>query len=229
MFEVGGHYSNRIGRYKVLELNPPKMTVQYEDGTMAELNISIQQRIWDNIVAEEEARTPIRAARSIRRSTGNDTRFFIKPISMLAVEELSYPGWQERVVVSGEEAQNIRPGDRLLYYAIESQAFFAVATITGTAYEVTPKDQLYDREADEQVRFFPVDLDAFARNMDNAIPLDSIELDNEAEIKKRLGQPDIYIKINEDDFEMLSDLLTEATEEEDEIEEEEEEEEEFDD
>lgn len=229
MFEVGGHYANRIGKYTVLELNPPKMTVQYEDGATAELNIGIQQRIWENIVAEEEARTSIRAARSVRRSTTNDTRFFIKPISMLVVEELSYPGWQERVVVAGEEAQNIRPGDRLLYYAIESQAFFAVATITGNSYEATPKDQLYDREADEQVRFFPVDLDVFAHNMENAISLDSVELDNEVEIKRRLGQPDIYIKIGEDDFEMLSDLLTEATEEEDDIEDEEEEEEEFDD
>ena len=54
MFEVGGEYANRNGKYKVLEINDPKMTVEYEDGTTAELRMNIQERIWENIQAEKE-------------------------------------------------------------------------------------------------------------------------------------------------------------------------------
>ena len=56
MFELNGVYRNRIGEYTVLALNGPRMTVRYADGSEAELNVNIQARIWENIVAEQEAR-----------------------------------------------------------------------------------------------------------------------------------------------------------------------------
>ena len=55
VFDIGQEYANRKGKYTILEINDPKMTVEYEDGSTADLSISIQQRIWENIVTEEEA------------------------------------------------------------------------------------------------------------------------------------------------------------------------------
>ena len=68
MFEVNQSYANRKGKYTVLEVNPPKMRVRYEDGTEAELNVEIQTRIWENIQSEEEARVVARTARRRRRA-----------------------------------------------------------------------------------------------------------------------------------------------------------------
>jgi hypothetical protein len=65
-------------------------------------------------------------------------------------------------------------------------------------------------------------------HLDKAISLDSVELESVVDVKKALSRPGTYIRINEDDFELLAELLTEITEEEEE-DEEIEEEEEFDD
>ncbi|MEW5988946.1 MAG: EVE domain-containing protein [Chloroflexota bacterium] len=225
MFEVGGTYANRIGKYTVLAVNPAKMKVRYEDGTVAELNVDIQRRIWENIVAEEEARAGrLRSAQRFRSTTQN-VQHFIKPISLLAAEDLTFPGWRERVTASGEGLPDIRPGDRLIYYAIEPQAFFAVATVTGAAYEASVKEQSHKEGV--PTNFFPIDIDAHAHDLQRAVPLDSVELESQPNFTQLLQQPDIYVKISEDDFELLAELLTEVAEEE-EIEEEEEEEEEED-
>lgn len=193
-----------------------------DDGSTADLNIEIQRRIWENILAEEEAKQAARAARASMRARAysQSTQFFIKPISILAAEELTFPGWQERVAATGDETQEIKPGDRLIYYAIEPQVFFAVATVTGVSFEAGSAGE------GEQVRFYPIDLDAHAHNLEKAVALDSVELESQPNLKELLKQPDTYFKISEDDFELLAELLTEMTEEEEEDEEEEEEEEE---
>jgi hypothetical protein len=221
MFEVGGTYANRKGKYTILSLNGPKMRVRFDDGSTADLNVDIQHRIWENIQVEEDAKQAARAARaSLRgRAYSQSTQFFIKPISMLAAEELTFPGWQERVAATGDETKEIKAGDRLIYYAIEPQVFFAVATVTGVSFEAGGKDS-------QQVSFYPIDLDAHAHNLEKAVALDSVELESQPNLKELLKQPDTYFKISEDDFELLAELLTEVTEEEEEDEEEEEEEEE---
>jgi hypothetical protein len=221
MFEVNETYANRRGKYVVLAINSPKMQVRFEDGTHAELNIDIQHRIWDNMQAEVEARSASRSR--LHRDRTSTTQFFIKPISILAAEELTFPGWQERVAATGSSEQEIRSGDRLIYYAIEAQVFFAVATITGASFE-SNKNKDKDEEG-RQVQFFPIDLDAHAHNLDKAVTLDSVELESQPNLKSLLNKPDTYIVINEDDFELLAELLTEVAEEEDEDEDEEEEEE----
>jgi hypothetical protein len=222
MFEVDETYANRRGKYTVLSVKPPKMTVRFEDGEVADLNIDIQRRIWENIQAEEEARNASRT-RAFRRQATQDTQYYIKAISMLVAEELTFPGWKERVAISSDagETVQLQPGDRLIYYAIEPQVFFAVATITGVSVPATAKD-----EAAEQVRYFPIDLDAHAHNLERAISLDSVELESHTTVKDLLNRPDTYIKITEDDFEMLGELLTEVAEDDEDDEEEEEEEEE---
>jgi hypothetical protein len=222
MFEVNQSYANRRGRYTVLSINPPKMTVRFEDGEVADLNIGIQHRIWENIQAEEEARNASRS-RAFRHQTSQDTQHFIKAISMLAAEELTFPGWKERVAISSDAGQTVhlQTGDRLIYYAIEPQVFFAVATITGVSVAATAKD-----EAAEQVRYFPIDLDAHAHNLEHAIHLDSVELESHTRIKDLLSRPDTYVQITEDDFELLAELLTEVAEDEEDQDDEDEEDEE---
>jgi hypothetical protein len=222
MFELNETYANRRGKYVVLAINPPKMQVRFEDGTHAELNMDIQQRIWENIQAEAEARSASRSR--LHRDRTSTTQFFIKPISILAAEELTFPGWQERVAATGSSGQEIRSGDRLIYYAIEAQVFFAVATITGASFESGKNKD----EDGQQVQFFPIDLDAHAHNLEKAVTLDSVELESQPNLKKLLNQPDTYIAISEDDFELLAELLTEVAEEEDDDEDDEEEEEEED-
>jgi hypothetical protein len=92
---------------------------------------------------------------------------------------------------------------------------------------LTTKDRFYDVDA-EQNKYFPIDLDAQVINLEKAVTLDSVELESVSDVKKVLGRVGSYVKINEDDFELLAELLTEITEE-DEEDEEIEEEEEFED
>lgn len=208
MFEVDKTYANRRGQYTVLAVDPPKMRVRFEDGEIAELNMAIQYRIWENIQAEEEARTASR--QRLHRNRTSTTQFFIKPINLLAAEELTFPGWQERVAASQDSSQEIKPGDRLIYYAIETQVFFAVATITGDSFQTGKA-----RQGEEQVLFYPIDLDAHAPNLNRAITLDSVELESHPNIRELLSRPNTYIQITEDDFELLAELLTEVAEEDD--------------
>lgn len=222
MFAVNGNYSNRIGKYTVLSINGPKMYVRYENGTEAELRIDVQERIWANIVAEQEAKAASRTARS--RGMAND--YFIKAVSISTPGELAFPGWQERVILAGspEQVNRIDPGDRIIYYALETQTFFAVATITGPAFEANPKDYFFNSEA-QTLFFFPVDVDAAAFTLETGLSVDAVELESIPNFRKLRLEQESFYKINEDDFELVAELLTEVSE--DESEELEEEEEEF--
>ncbi|MGH2537263.1 MAG: hypothetical protein ACRDHL_07700 [Candidatus Promineifilaceae bacterium] len=221
MFEVGGNYSNRNGHYIVLEINDGRMLVRYDTGLTAELNMEIQSRIWENIVVEEEARQS-RVARVTRRGVGMGAHHYIKPVSVIAAEDLVVPGWQEKATV-GTEGKELRSGDRLLYLAAESQVFFAVATITG----ITEAAAKGGDKADAPNRTYSVDLDAHAPNLESGVALDTVELESQPDIRNLIARLDFFIPINEDEFEIIAELLTEVTE--DEEEEEEEEEEEFED
>ncbi len=226
MFEVDGLYANRFGSYRVIEIDGPKMTVEYEDGTMVELKISIQSRIWENIIAEEEANKS-RSAKRRRRSPGKTTQHYVVPISTAEAEELSVPEWLDRITASEENARQIQPGDRTIFYAIENKVYFAVATITGEPVEPSARDLLQDQKANDQLRLLPLDLDAYAPNMDRAIPLDSAEFESQPSIMSMLGEESTFIKINEDEFEIIAETLTEFSEEDEEDIEDEEDEEDF--
>lgn len=227
MFEVDGIYANRKGKYRVLSIDPPKMTVRYEDGTTAELNISIQERIWENILGEEEVREASRQARRNRAS--KDTKFYIKTLSMVMEEDLSVPGWRERIVIAEPTAPELRFGDRLLFYAIENRVFFAVATVTGPATETVPKGTLYpdEEEETEELHFYPIDLDEYTRSLESAIDLDSVELESLPNYRQLLNRANRFLQVDEDDFELVAEALIEIAEEEEEEFEEEEEEEDY--
>lgn len=226
MFEVNESYANRKGKYTVLEVNAPKMLVRYEDGTEAELNVDIQRRIWENIQGEEEAREAARTARRSRR--GPDAAYYIKTLSLEDEDDISVPGWRERITVVPAHGPKLKPGDRILYYAVEDQVFFALGTVTGEAQEDVPTGFFYSEEEAKSLRFYPTDLDEQTYDVKNGVHLDSVELESLPNFRALLREANGYLKISEDDFELLAEWLTELTEVEDEELEEEEDDEEYD-
>lgn len=214
MFELNGVYRNRNGEYTVLAINGQRMTVRYTDGAEAELNVGIQARIWENIVAEQEARAA--SSRHLRQSN-KDTTHYIKAVSLPPGEELVFPGWQERLVMvpNPELAQRMKPGDRFIYYAVEAQTFFAVVTITGEMFEADPKHHTFTTEL-ERAAFFPTDVDATVPDLDHGVSVDSVELESYPDFGKLHIEPESFYRISEDDFELLAEALTEITEDEEE-------------
>lgn len=227
MFEVNGKYANRKGEYTVIKLNPPMMTVRFEDGEESELRISVQERIWQNIAVEYEARA---ASKSARRRSAQGTNHFIKVLSLPAIDEMSFPGWAERMLMAPlPNDGTLKAGDRLILYGLESRTFFAVVTITGDSKTSNPKDYFFTVNADT-ADFFPIDVDATVARPDNGVEVDAVELESQPRFRRLRLEAEMLLPINEDDFELLAEALTEVTEEEDvdeeEIEEEYEEEEE---
>lgn len=225
MFELNQTYANRRGNYTVVAINPPKMRVRYEDGFEADLNMQIQGRIWENIQAEREAEEATRAARE--RRAGRQGQFYVKTVSLLVADDLSIPGLRQRLAAARTSAPVMNPDARFIYYAIEPQVFFAVATTTGPGKLSPAKGYISHPKDGEQIWLYPIDVDAHAPTLALAVPLDSIELESLPDFRVQLQQPDAYLPISEDDFELLAELLTEVTDvEDDELLEDEDEEEE---
>lgn len=225
IFKEGSEYANRNGNYTVLEISESKMTVRYEDGSTAELSIPIQQRIWENILAEREA-VRARSSRTRKQKANLGTHFYIKPTSMMTVEELSASSRQDGVPATGKWLATIRRGDRLIYYAQESQVFFAVVTITGPGKPARGRKR--SEQEDDAMLFFPVDVDAYIIDLDRAVIADSIELESQPDFMRILANSDDFLEITEDEFELLAEILTEVSEEDEDEEEEDEKEDEFD-
>jgi hypothetical protein len=213
MFEVGGEYSNRIGRYKVLELGDTKMTVEFDDGSTAELSINIQRRIWENIVAEEDARSSRANRKASRRSKSLKNRFYIKPILVLAAEEVIIPGRHGKVETTENSVRRINPADRLIYYAVNNQVFYAVVTITGAA----KKTKSTSASKSEVIFQFPVDVDVFAPNLNKAVHVSTVDLESQSDLQATLANTADYVEISENDFELMAELLTELAEEDEEL------------
>ena len=214
MFEVGGNFANRIGRYNVLEINESKMTVRYEDGDTADLNINIQIRIWENILAEELVASN-RANRGKKSKSSMETQFFVRPVNSLTADSLSARGVKEQVTKDKLAEIKIGQNDRLIYYALESQVYFAVGTITGEAAKPTARDKRADKGLDKSILLLPVEVDARAAKHESAVAVDSVEIESQPTIKEMLQRAESFIAISEDDFELLAESLTEATDEED--------------
>lgn len=213
MFEVNGVYANRKGEYTVLALNPPVMQVRYTDGTEAELKIALQERIWENIAAEYEAKA---ASKSAKRRAPIGTNHYIKTVSITPGEDLIFPGWAERVVMGPQrEGIEVKPGDRVIIYVLESKMFIAVATITGEPKSGDPKDYFYTVPF-EEAAFYPIDIDAEVTKIENGVDVDTIELESQPNFKRLRMEVESFLAINEDDFELLAEALTEMSEEEEE-------------
>jgi hypothetical protein len=213
MFEVNGVYANRNGKYTVLSVNGPKMRVRYENGNEAELNMRVQSRIWENIVAEQEEKDAKEAIRRAKLGMAQN-KFYIKVISIPDADELMFPGWQEKLIMALEDdAQKVQSGDRIIYYALEPQIFFGVATITGDAKEANPKDYFYTIDL-QTAHFFPVDMDAEAAHLEHGMSVDSVELESYPRLRTMRLSAEMFLEISEDDFELLAEMLTEVSEDE---------------
>jgi hypothetical protein len=223
MFEVNGVYANRKGEYIVLEINPPKMRVRFtEDGSEADLKIDLQERIWENIAAEYEAKAASRSARAAKRVISSNANHYIKIISVPAIDEMNFPGWPERMLMAPPADSDIKlqSGDRLIFYALETQTFFAVATITGDPVTANPKEYFFTVPV-ERAEFFPIDIDAVSSKLDKGADIDSVELESQPRFKRLRLEAEMFFSINEDDFELLAEALTEVAEDEEEDEDEE--------
>jgi hypothetical protein len=214
MFKVNGTYANRIGSYTVLALDPPKMHVRYEDGTEAHLNIHRQERIWENIAVELEAQAAKKSTRAMRGVSTE--QHFIQCVSLPDVEELTFPGWPENVLIvrRPQDVETVKKGDRVIIYLIELQIFYAVVTITSDGIHKNPKDYFYNID-ENQALFYAFDIDAEAQSVETAVSIDNVELESYPKLAKMRLEPDAYLKVSEDDFELLAELLTEVTEEDD--------------
>lgn len=216
MFELNGNYENRIGKYTVLAINGPKMTVRYADGNEADLNMNIQMRIWENILAEEEAKSSSRKRAPRVKRVIDNTKHYIKTISIPPGEDLVFPGWEEQVIlIPDNESQEINKGDRLIFYALEARMFFAVATITGDLIQAHPKKYTFALGT-TKANFYQIDIDTAARKLESSVELASIELESIPNFGQRREQPEEFHLINEDDFELLSEALTEVSEDDEE-------------
>ena len=218
MFEVDGTYANRRGTYKVLSIDGPVMSIEYDDGTTAEVQIAIQKRIWENIVAEQEIKD--KRSRRPKRRRATTVKHFIKIINVSPGEELTFPGWDERVVLAPtpEMAASIAKGDRLIYFSPETMTFFAVATVTGDAFEADPKKYTYTIPESEAT-FFQIDVDADTGTLEKGVTYDSVELESTVDLSPDSQPVESFIAISEDDFELLAEVLTEVSEDEEEDEE----------
>jgi hypothetical protein len=218
MFEVDGNYANRKGTYTVISIDEPMMTVRYEDGTTADLRISIQERIWENIVAEKEyANRRSSSTKSRRKSAPSGVNHYIKVVTVQPGEELTFPGWEERVVMAPTEelAQKVKKGDRLIYFSQDGLTFFAVATVTGDAFSANPKKYTFTIPESETT-FFQIDIDAETGSLERGVTFDSVELESCPGFASIPADIEIFCPISEVDFELLSELLTEISEEDDE-------------
>jgi hypothetical protein len=213
MFEVNGEYANRRGKYKVLAIDGQTMSVRYEDGTEADLKIHIQERIWENIVAEMEPKSARRAGRGPKKGSVAGARHYVKVLNVAPGEELAFPGWEERVVLVPEqpEGQEIHKGDRLIYFSQEAMTFFAVATVTGEPFTANPKKYTYAIAAPDAT-FFQIDIDADTGTLEKGVTLDSVELESCPDFSNAPVALEAFCPITEDDFELLAELLAEISE-----------------
>ncbi|HFE65797.1 MAG TPA: EVE domain-containing protein [Chloroflexi bacterium] len=211
MFEVNGVYANRKGEYTVLSINPPKMRVRYADGTEAELKMELQERIWENILVEREAEKASRRKKRGKKGIG----YYIKVVNIPEEDDLTFPGWPERVVMGPppETAISLNQDDRLIFYDMESKTFFAVATVTGPGKTANPQKYFFTAVAEKR-EFFPIDVDAAAIKLEHGAPVEAIELESQPNFRHLELEPESFLPINEDDFELLAEALSEVAEDE---------------
>ena len=215
MFEVNGEYANRKGTYTVLAIDDPIMSVRYSDGTHADLKINIQERIWANIQAEQDKPAAKSRSRKKARKTSAalNVGHYIKVVSIPPGEELNFPGWETHVVmINGKKQGNqIKKGDRLIYFALEALTFFAVATVTGDVFRANPKKYTFVVNA-KKADFCQIDIDADTGTLESGVNLDAIELESCPDFSAQAVASESFCPISEDDFELLSEALTEVTE-----------------
>jgi len=223
-FEINQQYANRNGRYTVLAINSDKIHVRYDDGKEAHLKTTIQARIWNNMSIEQQAAVGGQRKQqdTVHESALADGErmigYYIKLINAPSLDEFSFPGWAENVLMVPDEAQaaTIKPDDRVLIYVLNAANFVASVTVIGDMQMENPKVHFYTTAVSSPAPFFPTEVDAVAHNLMDGITYKAIGLDKLADFNKQLEEEYIIaeslIKINENDFENIAELLIELSE-----------------
>ena len=158
----------------MLAVNGPRMTVRYTDGSEAELNVNIQARIWENIVAEQEAKAA--SSRHMRQSN-KDTTHYIKAVSLCRPARNRLPGWQGARrhglpnAGTGPENQARRP----LHIMPSRPTPFSPSSPLPAMFEANPKQHTYTTEL-AKAAFFATDVDATVPDLEHGVSIDSIDL-----------------------------------------------------
>lgn len=229
-FQVNQQYANRNGRYTVLAVNGDKIHVRYDDGKEAHLKISIQARIWNNMTIEQQVTASRRNKQQdkVHKSALADGErmigYYIKVIKAPLLDEFSFPGWADNVLMVPDEAQAaaIHPDDRVLIYVLNAGNFVASVTITADARMENPKVYFYPTAVSKKMPlapFFPIEVDAVAKNLMDGISCSAIGLTKLADFNKQLKEESIVaeslIKIEENDFESIAELLIDLSDDDD--------------
>lgn len=69
-FRVGEKYRNRKDEYEVMSIDGNQMVIRYQLGGTLSTTVTDQQRIWENILAEESIKTVIRRPAPPRSTAG---------------------------------------------------------------------------------------------------------------------------------------------------------------
>lgn len=209
MFELGETYRNRHGDYVVDAINGNKMDVTYANGDKATLNVAIQYRIWQNIVLDQEASAPKQTKKSAVKV--RVVRHHVKTIS-ISESELSIPGLKQRIAAAPAK-MNLEQGDRIIYFAVELKAYFAVVTVTGKPKKAKAKDYLYGEGDATQIAIYPIDVDNHIVNVDHVVNMEAIDLESLSSYKEDFLLRDQFYPISEDDFELIAEMIAESGEE----------------
>lgn len=209
MFEVDGRYANRSGYYTVLSINPPKMTVRYDDGKIADLRINIQERIWENLQAELAKAEMVSS--SANGGSTTSTRFYIKSIPAIADDDLMSENVKDFLAIFDEKDSNENPGDRFIFLAYEQGIIFAVATINGESIKL--KGAAYNDRTG--VRIFPIDIDSYVKRVESGLSIEDVELESQPDFLRKLSVPDTVLEITEDEFENVAEILGEEDDDDD--------------
>ncbi len=69
-FRVGEKYRNRKDEYEVVSIDGNDMVIRYQQGGTLNTTVTDQQRIWENILAEESVKVVTRRVAPPRSSAG---------------------------------------------------------------------------------------------------------------------------------------------------------------
>lgn len=199
MFEVGGEYANRKGTYKVLEFMGNKMRVEFEDGETADLNIGIQERIWENMALEIGA---LKAEAAKKKGTKAKNRYVV--YSIFTDENINNIVGLSKFPLPDEIDKPLETSDRLIFYSHDAKSFIAAATITS----VNPPSK---RKKD--AASISVDFDAQVQSLALGLSYAEVELDSIPSIQTEMDMAGKAMPITEDEFETIFEILAEASEE----------------
>ena len=69
-FRIGEKYRNRKDEYEVVSIDGNHMVIRYQQGGTLSTTVTDQQRIWENILAEESIKNATRRPAPPRSSVG---------------------------------------------------------------------------------------------------------------------------------------------------------------